>query len=142
MRRLHIPGRNVVQNGVTEHIVPGLSGWHVLCIPAQHHGQFALVVQLLHKVGVGFNKTAVRHRAGHTFGKINSILMFGCKGIGGVLFGFVRVRHVVDAKADHILRRAGNGALHLHSFHRKRGDAADGQLQSGTHLRCQEGNGV
>ena len=58
---LHVPGGDIVQDGVAEHIVFGLPGGHVLGVLAQHHGQLTLVVQLLHKVGVGLDEAAVRH---------------------------------------------------------------------------------
>ena len=43
-------------------------------------------------------------------------LMLGGKGVGGIPFRFVRVSHVVDAQADNVLCRAGNGALQLHGI--------------------------
>ena len=94
---LHIAGGNVVQDGVAEHRVPGLPGRHILGIFAQHHSQLALIVQLLHKVGVGFDKAAVRHGAADPFGKVDGILVLRGKGVGRILLGFVRVRHIVDA---------------------------------------------
>ncbi|VDR36823.1 Uncharacterised protein [Alistipes sp. cv1] len=67
--------------------------------------------------------------------------MFGCKGIGRVFLRFVRVGHVVDAKAHHILRRAGNRALQLHGIHGQGRDARNGKLQACPHLRGQKGDG-
>ena len=139
---LHIAGGNVVQDGVAEHIVFCLPGGHIPGIFAQNHSQLAFVVQLLHKVSVSFNKAAVRHSAGNALGKINGILMFGCKGIGRVFLRFVRVGHVVDAKAHHILRRAGNRALQLHGIHGQGRDARNGKLQACPHLRGQKGDGI
>ena len=68
--------------------------------------------------------------------------MLGGKGVRRVLFGFVRVRHIVDAQTDHVLRGAGDGALQGDGLHRQCGDAADGQLQTEPHLRGEEGDGV
>ena len=131
--RLHIAGGNVVQDGVAEHIVPGLPGGHVFGVPAQHHGQLTLVVQLLYKVGVGLDEAAVRHGTGDPLGKVDGVLMLGGKGVGGILFRFVRVSHVVDAQADNVLCRAGNGALQLHGIQRDRRDGRQGQRQPGPH---------
>ena len=142
MGGLHIAGGNIVQDGVAEHIALRLTGGHIPGIPAQHHSQFAFVVQLLHKVGVGFNEAAVRHGAADPLGKINGVLMLCGKGIRRVFLCLVRVGHVVDAKAHHVLRGAGDGALQLYGIDGQGRDACNGKLQSGPHLRGQKGNGV
>ena len=142
MGGLHIAGGNVVQDGVAEHIVLRLPGGHVPGVSAQHHSQFAFVVQLLHKVGVGFNEAAVRHGAADPLGKINGVLMLCGKGIGRVFLCLVRVGHIVDAKAHHVLRRAGNGALQLYGIHGQGRDARNGKLQACPHLRGQKGDGI
>ena len=142
MGGLHVPGGDVVQDGVAEHIVFGLPGGHVLGVFAQHHSQLTFVVQLLHKVGVRFDEAAVRYRAADPLGEVDGVLMLGGKGIRRVLFGLVRVRHVVDAQTDHVLRGAGDGALQGDGLQRQCGDAADGQVQAEPHLRGEEGDSV
>ena len=142
MGGLHVPGGDVVQDGVAEHIVFGLPGGHILGILAQHHSQLTLVVQLLHKVGVRLDEAAVRHCTADPLGEVDGVLMLGGKGVRRILFGLVRVCHVVDAQTDYVLCRAGDGALQGDGFHRQRGDAADSQLQTEPHLRGEKGDGV
>ena len=95
-----------------------------------------------HKVGVGFNEAAVRHGAADPLGKINGVLMLCGKGIRRVFLCLVRVGHIVDAKAHHVLRGAGDGALQLYGIDGQSRDACNGKLQPGPHLRGQKGNGV
>ena len=140
--RLDIAGRDVVQDGVAEDDVLRLPGRHIFGIHAQHHSQLAFVVQLLHKVGVGLDEAAVRHRPRDPLGKVDGILMPGRKGVGGILFRLVRVGHVVDAQADDVLRRGRDGAFQRDGLNGQGRDARNGQRQSRPHLRGQERDGV
>ena len=88
------------------------------------------------------DEAAVRYRAADPLGEVDGVLMLGGKGIRRVLFGLVRVCHIVDAQTDYVLCRAGDGALQGDGLHRQRWDAADGQLQAEPHLRSEEGDGV
>ena len=85
---------------------------------------------------------AIRHSPGDPLGKVDRVLMLGGEGVGGILLGLIRVRHIVDAEADDILRRCRDGAFEGHRVDRQGRDACDGQRQSGPHLRGQKGDRI
>ena len=109
MGGLDIPCGDIVQDGVAEDVVFRLPCGNVLRVLSQNDGQFTLVVQLFHEVGMGLDEAAVRHGPGDPLGKVDGVLMFGRKSVGRVFLGLVGVGHVVDAQTDDILRRRGMG---------------------------------
>ena len=142
VRRLHIPGRDIVQDGIAEDVVPGLTGGHIPGIPAQHHSQLTLVIQLFHQIGVGLDGAAVRHGAGHALGKVDGILVLGGKGSGRIFLRLIGVGHIIDAQADDILCRGRDGAFQRDGLHRQSGNARNGQRQPIPHLRGQKRDGL
>ena len=86
---------------------------------------------------MGLDEAAVRHGPGDPLGKVDGVLMFGSKSVGGVFLGFVGVGHVVDAQTDDILRRRRDGAFRRDGLDGQRRDACDGQRKPGPHLRGQ-----
>ena len=86
MAGLHIPGGNVVEDGVAEDVIAGLGGFHMFGGLSQNDRQLHFVIQPLHQVLVALDDTAGGHGLADPLGEVHRRGLFLGEGVS-VVFG-------------------------------------------------------
>ena len=107
-------GADIIDDGVTEQVVLHLFRRHVFRLLADDDRQLRLIIQVGDDIAMAGNPFPRGHRPVHPFGKIDRVRALAAEGLLLEAGRFLRVGHVVDSQADHVLNRIGDGGQNLH----------------------------
>ena len=105
---LHIARAYIIYHSISENIRRRVFFRNMISIFADDDGKFCFIIQAVHQILMGENGFSVRHGPVYSFGEIDRIRPFTAESIIPVTGSFLCMRHIVDAKTDNILSRAGD----------------------------------
>ena len=110
---------HVIQNGVAEHIVQRVRFDDVVRGPADDDGQLRLVIEVGDQVAVAEDVAAGGDGLVYALGKIDRERVRRLDTLAGDSLALLGVVKIIDAQADHVLHRAGDGREQPHALERQ-----------------------
>ena len=117
---------HVIQNGVAEHVVERVCLADVVRRAADDDGQLRLIVEVGDQIAVAENVAAGGDGLVHALGKVDRERVRRLDALAGDGLALLGVVKIIDAQADHVLLRAGDGREQPHALERQHGAAQHG----------------
>mgnify|MGYP000093310197 CR=1 FL=1 len=117
---------HVIQNGVAEYVVERVCLADVVRRAADDDGQLRLIVEVGDQIAVAENVAAGGDGLVHALGKVDRERVRRLDALAGDGLALLGVVKIIDAQADHVLLRAGDGREQPHARERQRGAAQHG----------------
>ena len=108
MAGLESSGADVIDYSITENIVSDLSSRYIFRLFPNNHRQLGLIIEILHQVPVAWYLFPCACGTVYPFREIYRKGAFPAECFLLISGRFLRMGHIVDAQADHILYRMGN----------------------------------